>query len=381
MPLRLSMIGPMPPFRGGVSRFAVRAWEVLDEAGHTVQPIGFRRHYPSLWAPRRAQHDPSPRPTPGPVLDTIDSIGPWTWRATARTIADFGPDLLLFHHSSAFFAPAYRSILRHVRRADPAIRSLALVHRAIPNRRSSMDKWLNRGFLVRNDGYIVLNEEVERDLWQLGLRAPIRQIPHPIFDRFGDAQPRAEARDRLGIASDTPLLLFFGSVRPHKGLNVLLESVAVARRRLPELRLIIAGEFDESEAGYRSQIADLGIARAVDIRNEYVPDADVATLFGASDAVVQPGVKAPQRGIAPVAFHFGRPLILTDLGDFARVVQECDGGLVVPPGDPDALAEAIVTFFIEDLADDLAAGVRARRHEFSWDGLVEAIEELDEAVR
>jgi glycosyltransferase involved in cell wall biosynthesis len=268
-----------------------------------------------------------------------------------------------------------------VRRANPAIRSLALVHRAIPNRRRSMDKWLNRGFLVRNNGYIVLNEEVERDLWQLGLRAPIRQIPHPIFDRFGDAQPRAEARDRLGIASDTPLLLFFGSVRPHKGLNVLLESVAVARRRLPELRLIIAGEFDENEAGYRSQIADLGIARAVDIRNEYVPDADVATLFGASDAVVQPGVKAPQRGIAPVAFHFGRPLILTDLGNFARVVQECDGGLVVPPGDPDALAEAIETFFTEDLADELAAGVRARRHEFSWDGLVEAIEELDEAVR
>ena len=103
-----------------------------------------------------------------------------------------------------------------------------------------MDKWLNRGFLARNNGYIVLNEDIERDLWQLGLRAPIRRIQHPIFDRFGDAPPRAEARDRLGIASDTPLLLFFGSVRPHKGLDILLESVAVARQRLPELRLIVA---------------------------------------------------------------------------------------------------------------------------------------------
>lgn len=376
MPLRLSMLAPLPPYRGGISQFATCSWEALDAAGHAVQAVSFTRQYPGLLFPGKSQYDPAAGPVPGPVLRRIDSIGPWTWWRTAGEIAAWRPDALFFHHWMPFFAPAYGSILRRVRQLRPSVRSYTLVHNAIPHERRPFDARLNRWFLGRNDGFIVLSEEVERDLWLLGLRQPVRRIHHPVYDRFGKPPSRAEARSRLGLAEDTPLVLFFGYVRAYKGLEVLLDAVAEARRHIPELRLVVAGEFYEDEKKYREQIARLGIARAVDIRNRYHADAEVATLFSACDVVVQPYLTATQSGVAQVAFHFEKPMILTDVGGLAEIVQDGRAGLVVPPADPDALAESIGRFFDENLADSLAEGVRARKAEFGWNRLVEALEEL-----
>lgn len=376
MPHRISMIAPLPPYRGGISQFATCSWQALAGAGHEVQGVSFSRQYPGLLFPGKTQYELTPSSTPGTVERTIDSVGPWTWKPSARAVADFGPDLVFFHHWMPFFAPAYGSILRGLRKLRPGVRAITLVHNAIPHERRPLDARLNRWFLGQNDAFIVLSEEVERDLWQLGLRQPVRRIHHPVYDRFGPAPSRAEARERLGIAGDTPLVLFFGYVRPYKGLEVLLEAVAEARRKLHELRLIVAGEFYENESIYRGQISRLGIARAVDIRNEFLPDDDVATLFAACDVVAQPYLTATQSGVAQVAFHFERPLILTDVGGLAEIVHHESAGLVVPPGDADALARAIERFFQEGLAERLTAGVRARKAEFGWDQLVDAVEAL-----
>lgn len=376
MPLRLSMIGPLPPYRGGIAQFATCSWEALVAAGHQVQALSFTRQYPGFLFPGKSQFDPARPRLPGPVLRRIDSVGPWSWFRAAREIAEFEPDLLFFHHWMPFFSPAYGTILRRARRLVPGLKSYTLVHNAIPHERRPFDARLNRWFLGQNDGYIVLSEEVERDLWLLGLRQPVRRIHHPVYDRFGRPPSREEARARLGISADMPLILFFGYVRAYKGLDVLLEAFAEARRHLPELRLIVAGEFYEDEKKYREQIGRLGVARAVEIRNAYLPDAEVATLFAACDVVVQPYLTATQSGVAQVAFHFEKPMILTDVGGLAEIVQDGRAGLVVPPADPDALADAIERFFAENLADQLIEGVRGRKSEFSWDRLVEALEDL-----
>jgi D-inositol-3-phosphate glycosyltransferase len=380
MPLRLSMIAPLPPYRGGIAQFATCSWEALEAAGHQVQPVSFTRQYPQMLFPGRSQYDPTAQSTPGPVLRRIDSIAPWTWFQTARLIADSSPDLMFFHHWMPFFAPAYGTILRRTRRLRPQTRTFTLVHNAIPHERRPFDARLNHWFMSQCDGFIVLSEEVERDLWLLGLRQPVRRIHHPIYDRFGRPPSREVARDRLGIAPETPLILFFGYVRAYKGLDVLLDAVAEVRTRIPEVRLIVGGEFYEDESGYRDQIARLGIARAVELRNEYLAEPDVATLFAACDVVVQPYLSATQSGVAQVAFHFEKPMILTDVGGLAEIVQDGKAGLVVPPGDPDALADAITQFFDEHLADRLIGGVRARKAEFSWDRVVEALEDLAEGA-
>ena len=171
-------------------------------------------------------------------------------------------------------------------------------------------------------------------------------------------------------------MLFRSYVRPHKGLEVLLEAITEARQTLHELRLIVAGEFCESERSCRDQIARLGIAPAVDIRNAFQSDAEVATLFAASDVVVQPYLRAAQSGVAAVAIHFGKPMILSDVGGLAEIFQHGPAGLVVPPNDAEALAASIQRFFLDGLAHPLVEGAGARKAEFGWDRLVEALEKL-----
>jgi glycosyltransferase involved in cell wall biosynthesis len=372
MSLRLSLIAPLPPYRGGIAQFATSSWEALAGAGHDVQAISFRRQYPGPLFPGRSQYDPQPPPTPGPVSRVLDSVGPWSWFRAASQIRAFDPDLLFFHYWMPFFAPAYGTVRRRAGR----VRAISLVHNAIPHERRPLDRQLGRWFLNRNQGFIVLSEEVEQDLRRLGLFQPVRRIHHPIYDRFGEAPSREEARSILGIAPDTPLLLFFGYVREYKGLEYLLEAVTIARERLPELRLIVAGEFYESERKYREQIARLGIPHAVQIRNEFLPDTEVAQLFAACDAVVQPYVTASQSGVAQIAFHFEKAMILTDVGGLAEIVPDGEAGLVVPPADSDALGHAIERFFTERLAKHLEEGVRQRKEQFSWNRLVEAVESL-----
>jgi glycosyltransferase involved in cell wall biosynthesis len=379
--MRLSMIAPFPPYRGGVSQFATSSWEAMIDAGHELQALSFTRRYPRFLFPRISRYEATPTQTPGPVHRVIDAIGPWTWRIAARRIAEFAPDVVFVHHWTPLLAPAYRSILVKTRAFRPATRSIALVHDAIPNEPRPFDQPLNRWFLDSVDGCMVLSEEVERDLWALGRPRRIRRIHHPTYDRFGSAPSREEAREQLGIASDTPLLLFFGYVRPYKGLGVLLKAFAETRSRLPELRLLVAGEFHEDERRYRNMMSDLGVARAVDMRNGFVPDDEVATLFAACDVVVQPYLTANYSGVAKVAFHFERPMIMTDVGGLAGLVDDGHAGLVVPPDDSEALAQAIHRFFDENLADELTGGVRARKAEFSWDRLVEAFEELADEIR
>jgi len=375
------MIAPFPPYRGGVSQFATCSWEAMADAGHELQALSFSRRYPRFLFPRISRYESTPTQTPAPVERIIDAVGPWTWSGAARQIVDFAPDIVFAHHWTPLLAPAYRSILSSVRRRLPAVRSIVLVHDAIPSEPRPFDQRLNRWFLQQVDGCMVLSEEVERDLWALGLRKPIRRIHHPTYDRFGPAPSREEARDRLGIASDTPLALFFGYVRPYKGLGVLLQAFAQVRHQLPELRLMVAGEFSEDERRYRKMMSDLGIARAVDVRNEFVPDKDVGTLFAACDVVVQPYLTANYSGVAKIAFHFERPMILTDVGGLAGLVDDGHAGLVIPPRDPDALADAIQRFFDEQLADELSEGVRTQKAEFSWDRVADAVEELADELR
>ena len=281
---------------------------------------------------------------------------------------------MLFNYWMPFFGPAYGTVLRRAR--SEGTRGLAIVHNAIPHERRPGDTLLGRWFLRHCDGFVVLSEEVERDLRTLGAKGEIRRIQHPRYDIFGKAIPRGMARDALGLPADAPVLLFFGYVRRYKGLGVLLNAMPRVRERIPDVRLVVAGEFYEDEKIYRDLVRRLDLDEVVDLRADYIPDEEVAAWFGASNVVVQPYVSATQSGVAQIAFHFGRPMILTDVGGLAEVVPHDRAGLVVPPDDAAALSDAIVRYFDEGLEESLSEGVRAERGKYSWDRLYEAVESL-----
>lgn len=369
---RIALVGPLPPYRGGIAHFTTTLLRHLHDRGHEVLGVNFSRQYPDLLFPGKTQFEEGEVEVPAPTHRWLDSVGPWSWWRTGRRIRAWKPDAVIYAYWMPFFGPAFGSVLRAAGRRD--VRHIGLDHNAIPHEHRPGDRILGNWFLRACDAHLVLSEEVERDLRSLGVRATIERRHHPIYDLFGDPVPREVARRRLDVDDDARTLLFFGYVRPYKGLDVLVE--ALARCRTERLELFVVGEFYEGEEATRARIAELGLGDRVRLQSGYVPTDEVSTWFGAADVVVQPYVTASQSGVAQVAFQCEKPLILTDVGGLAEIVPDGEAGLVVPPSDPGALAAAIDRFFEKGLAERLTEGVLRQRKRFSWDALVDALEGL-----
>lgn len=369
---RLLLLGPLWPYRGGIAHFLISMARGLAARGHTVRAITFRRQYPDRLFPGTTQFDDGPPPAGVPLAPRLlDTLNPMSWRATARRIVAGGTEVLVFKYWMSFFAPALGTVARLVRRHG--VRVVCIVDNALPHERRPGDRALARFVLGACDSLIVMSDKVRADVESLGIRVPVFQTPHPVYDVFGAPVEKAAARATLGLDPQAPTLLFFGFIRRYKGLHVLLDAMPQVLQRIPNAQLVIAGEFYADEAELRRQAAPLGAAVRFDA--DYIPDAAVARYFGAADLVVQPYVSATQSGVAQIAYHFHRPLVTTDVGGLAEIVPHGDAGLVVPPENPQALADAIARFFEEDLAAHMAAGVERERAKYTWDRLYDAVED------
>lgn len=375
---RFALLGPAYPYRGGIAHFLEHIASGLRERGHEVRVFTFTRQYPDLLFPGKTQMAPDATadaartdPVPDRVLDTLNPI---SWSRTASAIADFGADAVVLKYWMPFFAPAFGSVMRKLRRRG--IPSVIVVDNAIPHERRPGDIVLGRYALRAAAGLIAMSESVRENIEKrIRVAVPVSQQLHPIYDNFGDQVSKAEARAALGVNPDVPLLLFFGFVRRYKGLDVLLRAMPQILEHLPNAQLVVAGESYGDSDDYDKLIASLpdGAARW---DADYIPDERVAAYFCAADVVVQPYVSATQSGVAQIAYHFERPMIVTDVGGLPEIVAHGEAGLVVPPADPAALADAVVRYFREDMEDAFAERVAVEKEKFGWEPFYESIESL-----
>jgi len=380
---RIAVVGPMHPYRGGIAHFTEMTVTGLAERGHDLRPVNFARQYPELLFPGKTQYEPDSdapaavRGAPRP----LDSINPLSWFRTGFSLRDAAPDAVVFQYWMPFFAPAYGVVARGLRR-HYGIPSFAVVHNALPHERHLGDAWLSRFFLSACAGHVVMSDAVADDTRRLaGPDAHIEQIDHPVYERFGDPVPREQARAALDLPEEAPVILFFGFVRAYKGLHVLLQALPEVREALPNLQLVVAGEPYDDPERYRRLIREHGLEAHVQWHDAYIPSGDVPTYFCAADLVVQPYVSATQSGVAQIATHFERPMVVTDVGGLAESIPHEEAGFVVPPEDPPALAASIRRFFRDNWAETLAAGVRERRRAQQPARLFDAIERLLAANR
>jgi glycosyltransferase involved in cell wall biosynthesis len=215
---------------------------------------------------------------------------------------------------------------------------------------------------------------VEQDLLKLLPEAKYRKVPHPVYEIFGPSIGKEAARKKLGLTASN-VILFFGYVRAYKGLMTLIDAMA----QLPGVLLLVVGEFYDSEEKYRRHVADTGVDSRVRFYSEYIPNDQVVDYFCASDVVVLPYLSATQSGITQIAYNFDKPVIATDVGGLAEVVIHEKTGLVVEPGNPASLADAIRRFYADNLESAFSANVREEKKKYSWDNLVANIEELGSA--
>jgi len=367
--MRIALVGPTHPFRGGIAHHTTLLCRAL-RAKHDVRFYTFSRQYPRWLFPGRTDRDSSRDMVIGePAEAILDGLNPFTWRDAARRIVAFGPDLVIIPWWTSFFSLPFRTIARAVGKRTSAP-VLFLCHNVIEHERRFYGTLPTRLALREGNIFIVHSEEEKKNLLNLLPDAIVRKSFLPVGSSFsGVPLSRDEARRALDVSGK--VLLFFGFVRPYKGLRYLIEALPEVLKR-HEVTLIVAGEFWKSKADYEKLIRDLQIEGTVRIVDRYIPNEEVGQYFAACDAVVLPYVGASQSGIVQLACEFGRPVIATTAGGLPDVVEDGATGYLVPPHDSRALASAIVRLLSADRAA-MEGNCRNRARTLSWDALVEQI--------
>jgi glycosyltransferase involved in cell wall biosynthesis len=372
--MRFCVIGPTYPFKGGISHFTTMLVQQL-RLSHHVDFISFKRQYPQWLFPGNAEPDPSNHTLHCDCEYLLDPMNPLTWLQTFRRIRQGAPDVLLLQWWTPFWTPTLAVLGTLVKRYTKA-RILFLCHHITPPDGGPLDLTLARTVLSRGDEFLVLSESDYADLRHALPQASIHLAMLPTYDGLAQNTPDPDtARRQLGYKPDDRLLLFFGFVRRYKGLGQLLEALALIPEDL-NTRLLVVGEFWESETGYQTKAEQLGIAHRVQLINRYIPNEEVGLYFSAADVVVLPYLEATQSAVLQTAFSFDKPVITTNVGGLPEMVQDGRLGLVVPPRDTQALASAIIRFFQQDLGPGFQKNIRAERDVFSWERLGTLIEEV-----
>lgn len=373
--MRIAIVGPTHPFRGGIAHHTTLLYRHLRDR-HDVRFFAFRRQYPMWLYPAATDRDPSERPLAEPGVEhVLDSMNPLTWLDVARRVRRFRADALVIPWWVAFWAPQMSTIAR-LASLGGRTRVLFVCHNVVEHEPSRLRLALTRAALGAGDRFIVHSEEDRRNLLRIVAGARVRRTALPSFGQVaGAAVARDEARRRLGIGPDEEVLLFFGFVRPYKGLRHLVEAMPrILERR--EVRLVVAGEFWHDRQDYFDRIEALGIRESVTVLDRYTPNEEVADLFAAADLVVQPYETATQSAVTQIAFDLGRPVLVTAVGGLPETVRDRETGYVVPPSDAGAIAEAVLDFFENRRGAAMEAAVAADRDRFSWPRFVEAVEEV-----
>jgi glycosyltransferase involved in cell wall biosynthesis len=370
--LKFVLVGTAYPHRGGIAHYIARLARALEAAGHEVRVVSFRRQYPGFLFPGQSQEEDGPVDVRVDSERLIDTIAPWSWVAAGNRIAAWHPDLVVFKYWMPFFAPAYGSMLRVLKRRR--VRTCFLLDNVLPHERRWMDVPLTRYVLGPVDAFIAQSESVARDLEQFRPGAPCLRVPHPIYDLFGERRDREASRKRLGVTA-REVALFFGFIRPYKGLLDLLRAVALVPRER-DFQLLVGGEVYGDETPYRNAVRELGIAERVVLHLRYVANEEVADFFTAANVAVLPYTHATQSGIAQIAMSFDLPVIATEVGGLPEMIQPGTTGDTVPPGDPKALAAALVAYFEEGHEALYAPHVSREKDRYSWNTLVGALEQI-----
>lgn len=362
--MNITIIGSAHPLRGGgIATFNERMAEVLQQQGHHVIIYSFSLQYPSFLFPGKSQFTDEPAPKGLDIRSAINSINPFNWISIGNRIKNERPDLVIIRYWLPFMGPCFGTILRRIKK-NKHTKIVAITDNVIPHEARPGDMAFTKYFLKSPDGFLAMSRDVLKDLKNFTAKPSVFS-PHPVYDNYGDAVSKETARERLGLNLTDKYILFFGFIRKYKGLDILLEVMKDKQIRESGIQLIVAGEFYDDRATYDQQIAEYGIADSVKLFTEFIPNEEIKYYFSATDLVVQPYRTATQSGITQVAYHFEKPMVVTNVGGLAEVVPDGRVGFVTQP-DPTEIATAIVRFFEEGIPN-LQENIHAEKQKYSWD--------------
>ncbi|MBL1233831.1 MAG: glycosyltransferase [Flavobacteriales bacterium] len=375
--MNIVIIGPAHPFRGGIALFSERLAQQFQSEGHEVEIITFTTQYPNILFPGKTQFSESKIPENLKINRKINSTSPLNWLKVGRQIRKAQPDIVIFNYWMPFFAPCFGTIARQIKK-NQYTKLLAITHNVIPHEKRIGDSALTKYFATKIDGFVVMSQQVMDDLKTFTSSTPAKLSPHPLYDNFGEIKDKTSSKNELGLSIDYSYLLFFGLIRQYKGLDTLINAFADERINKSKVKLIVAGEFYDDKLSYETLIQQHQLQDSVILVDKFIPDNEVVNYFCAADMVVQPYKTATQSGVTQIAYHFNKPMLVTDVGGLKEMIPNNVVGYVVEPNAA-SVANAIVDFYSNNKEVEFVKGVEIEKQKYAWSNMTKTLLSLLDA--
>ena len=353
-----------------MASFNERLARAFQQAGHAVTIYTFSLQYPGFLFPGTSQYSTEAEPADLNIEVVINSVNPLNWIKTGNQIRKQKPDIVVVRYWLPFMGPCFGTILR-IAKKNKHSRVVCIADNIIPHEKRFGDKAFTKYFIKPVDAFITMSKKVLADLQTFTITKPVKYVAHPLYDNFGEKISKAEARKNLSLDADQKIILFFGFIRKYKGLDILLDAMAILKTKMPEIKLLIAGEYYDDPKIYEQQIAQLNIQDSLILRAGFIADSEIKNYLCAADVVVQPYRNATQSGVTPLAYHFEVPIIVTNVGALADMVPDGKAGLVAEPTAA-SIAEKIMQYFKTGENHFLPYLIEEKK-KYSWDIMVNEI--------
>jgi len=371
------ILGSAYPLRGGgLSTFNERLARAFQQAGDDVTIYTFSLQYPNFLFPGKSQYSTEPPPTDLKIKVCINSMYPLNWIQVGNELKNLKPEIIVVRYWLPFMGPSLGTILRRVKKNN-FTKIICIADNIIPHEKRAGDKQFTKYFIQPIDAFITMSEKVMNDLRKFTDK-PAKKAVHPLYDNFGEKIDKVKAREYLNINPNENIILFFGFIRKYKGLDLLLEAMSILKQNpkseIRNLKLLIAGEFYDDKNFYDDLINKLNLADRLILRTDFISDSEVKYYISAADFIIQPYRNATQSGVTPLAYHFEKPMLVTNVGGLPDLVPEGKVGLVCEPN-PQSIAEHILQLY--QLGEDhFLPHLREEKKKYSWSVLVDTIKEL-----
>ena len=376
--MKVIILGTAYPYRGGLSAYNERLAMEYQHQGHEVEIITFTLQYPSFLFPGKTQYSTDPAPTELKIYRKMNAVNPFNWIKVGLNLKKKNPDLVLVKFWLPFMAPCLGTIVRIIR-SNKKTKVISILDNIIPHEKRPGDKQFASYFVGSVDGFVAMSKSVLDDVEVFDKQKPKIFCPHPLYDNFGEILTRETALKNLELDKNSKYMLFFGFIRDYKGLDVLLRAYAENRFRKMNLKLIVAGEFYNNSEQYFDLEKELNLKGDILWYNDFIPDNEVKNYFCAADIIVQPYKTATQSGVTQIAYHFEKPMLVTNVGGLAEIVPHGKVGYIVEPN-ANEIADALVDFFEHQSPDRFHKNILTEKDKYSWNRMTTAIDELIKAT-
>ena len=372
--MKITILSTAFPYRGGIAVFTERLARAFQAEKDDVNISTFSLQYPNFLFPGKSQYSSSEKPKDLTIVQEVNSINPFNWIRLGLKLKKQKADILVLKYWIPFMAPCFGTIARIVK-SNKHTKVIVVIDNLIPHEKRFGDHLLNTYFVNSVDGFVAMSESVFNDLAQFDANKKKVLGVHPLYDNFGKAISKKNAIEYLSLDHNYKYMLFFGIIRKYKGLDILLEAFSDSRLQNQNLKLIVAGEFYEEEKPYHDLIDKYNLSESVILDTKFIADNEVVNYFCAADIIVQPYKNATQSGVTQIAYHFEKPMLVTDVGGLKEIVPHNKAGYVCEPNAKD-VANSLVDFFSKEKEAEFIEGVKEEKSKYSWDKMIENIKSL-----